>query len=506
MVAIHANGTIHALTLPVGEKRPRAVTGWLHDHIEKGFDLYFAINPLKRLLNKKATKDDVASVTFLFLDIDPPGVPRKPEFRKLPPERQRAVEAEIEIWRRGMLARIANGEMPSGLPAPSCIVDSGRGFWFFWKLVQPLAVDGKDGALTRAAEAYGVAIEKLFESWGAADSCRNVDRIARLPETPNTLSRKWSRALLHEPNAAYSLDAFPQPLAASPPLPPVTPAVGTEATGEEPPEEWVSLIRDGLDADGKPVEDRSKSFFQMICQLRERGWSAARITGLVGRYPNGIGAKYAGRLSEEVRRCFDKARGPIGLDKRDLTLDDFFAFVPRRNYIFAASGEPWPREAVDLRCEPISIGKNEKGEDEFLPASVWLDRHKTVEQMTWAPGKPQVVAHRLVSQGGWRKRQGCHVFNLYLPPRRQPGDPRKASPWLRHVVKVYGKEQARHIIAFLAHRIQRPQEKINHGLVLAGPQGIGKDTIARTREIRRRPLEFRGRVPATTARAGSTAS
>ena len=34
-----------------------------------------------------------------------------------------------------------------------------------------------------------------------------------------------------------------------------------------------------------------------------------------------------------------------------------------------------------------------------------------------------------------------------------------------------------HIIYFLAHRVQRPEEKINHALVLGGKQGIGKDTL-----------------------------
>lgn len=34
-----------------------------------------------------------------------------------------------------------------------------------------------------------------------------------------------------------------------------------------------------------------------------------------------------------------------------------------------------------------------------------------------------------------------------------------------------------HVIAWLAHRVQCPQEKINHALVLGGAQGIGKDTI-----------------------------
>src|SRR5262249_32973495 len=38
-------------------------------------------------------------------------------------------------------------------------------------------------------------------------------------------------------------------------------------------------------------------------------------------------------------------------------------------------------------------------------------------------------------------------------------------------------DEAHHIIKWLAHRVQRPQEKINHALVLGGTQGIGKDTL-----------------------------
>ena len=38
-------------------------------------------------------------------------------------------------------------------------------------------------------------------------------------------------------------------------------------------------------------------------------------------------------------------------------------------------------------------------------------------------------------------------------------------------------DDAEHIISWLAHRVQRPDEKINHALVLGGSQGIGKDTL-----------------------------
>ena len=38
-------------------------------------------------------------------------------------------------------------------------------------------------------------------------------------------------------------------------------------------------------------------------------------------------------------------------------------------------------------------------------------------------------------------------------------------------------EAEEHIKLWLAHRVQKPGEKINHALVFGGEQGIGKDTI-----------------------------
>jgi len=57
-----------------------------------------------------------------------------------------------------------------------------------------------------------------------------------------------------------------------------------------------------------------------------------------------------------------------------------------------------------------------------------------------------------------------------------PGDASQAGPWIDHIAKVYG-DYAEHIQRYLAHRVQKPQEKINHALVLGGSQGIGKDTL-----------------------------
>src|SRR5262249_40921805 len=120
---------------------------------------------------------------------------------------------------------------------------------------------------------------------------------------------------------------------------------------------------------------------------------------------------------------------------------------------------------------------DKNGEQIKLPASVWLDQRRPVEQLTWAPGQPKLIKGRLLIEGGWVTRSDVAGFNLYLPPTITLGDAKKAKPWLRHVIKVYGKADARHIIYWLAHRVQHPADKINHALLLGGPPGIGKDTL-----------------------------
>jgi hypothetical protein len=158
-------------------------------------------------------------------------------------------------------------------------------------------------------------------------------------------------------------------------------------------------------------------------------------------------------------------------DGSGINADDFYAYMPTHGYIFAPSREMWPAASVNARIRPIADGEKE------IAASTWLDRHRHVEQMTWSPGEPLIIRDRLIaSGGGWAERQGVACFNLYRGPEIVSGDAAKAGPWLDHVRKVYP-DDADHIVAWLAHRVQRPNEKINHALMLGGGQGIGKDTL-----------------------------
>jgi hypothetical protein len=182
----------------------------------------------------------------------------------------------------------------------------------------------------------------------------------------------------------------------------------------------------------------------------------------------------------ELHRIYERAGG----DKPAVRLEDFVAYMQSHDYVFMPAGDFWPASRVNARLPPVKlfdkssrpIIDEKSGEQVEVPPSAWLATHAPVEQMTWSPGLPQLVRHRLIAGGGWVDRENVTVLNLYRPPRVQIGDATKAALWIAHVRKIYP-DEADHIIAYLAHRVQRPHEKVNHGLVLGGLQGTGKDTL-----------------------------
>jgi hypothetical protein len=137
------------------------------------------------------------------------------------------------------------------------------------------------------------------------------------------------------------------------------------------------------------------------------------------------------RARERVRsERATKSNGNGHAQPRDLpthvSFDDFYAYMPMHLFIFVPTGELWPARSVNARVPPVA---DDAGE---ISASSWLDRHKPVEQMTWAPGQPMIIRDRLLVDGGLIEKAGVSCFNLYKPPTIKSGDPAQAAPWLDH--------------------------------------------------------------------------
>jgi len=170
-------------------------------------------------------------------------------------------------------------------------------------------------------------------------------------------------------------------------------------------------------------------------------------------------------------------------DGAGVTIEDFRAYMPAHAYIFIPCRDIWPASSVNSRLEPMPVvdangmPKRKGSKAVTISASAWLDQKRPVEQMTWCPGLPMLIEHRLVVDGGWIDREGVTCFNLYRPPRIKLGNAANVGPWLAHARLLFESDDVDHIVRWLAQRGQNPGEKINHALVMGGAQGIGKDTL-----------------------------
>ncbi len=188
---------------------------------------------------------------------------------------------------------------------------------------------------------------------------------------------------------------------------------------------------------------------------------ALRLEGYGSERPAGTtftvhGAKSDGDAGEDPA---------VGLD-----LTDFAAYLPDGKYIYRPTGKIWDVSGINRAFPPIGSGKD------AIKQSTTIDHQCPVHDLTWMPGRPQIIEGVFLDQGGWIEKPGARVYNSYRPPHSTDGCPAKAGRWIDHVRAVYP-DGANHIVTWLAHRVQRPGEKVNHALVLGGAQGIGKDTI-----------------------------
>lgn len=107
-----------------------------------------------------------------------------------------------------------------------------------------------------------------------------------------------------------------------------------------------------------------------------------------------------------------------------------------------------------------------------------IDTGLTVEGSTWWPGKPKFIKNMVVNERGAMPLDGAVCYNSYIAPNnRNLKTTKTPQKWINHVKKLYPQEREhQHFFDFCAHMVQKPHQKVNHGLVLAGAQGIGKDT------------------------------
>jgi RepB DNA-primase from phage plasmid len=194
----------------------------------------------------------------------------------------------------------------------SIIVETSPGNAHFWFCLAR-AVNAADG------KAIG---ERMRKSTGADQDTGVVTqcyRVAGTPNFPSASKRKRGRVLVEptkiieqsEASLEDALAAFAE-VDIDVDIDNVADRDKTSggANGDESelPADLLQLIQNGVAAG----EDRSAAFHSVVAQLKRRHWSAEAIVDLLEKYPNGIAAKYSGRLREEVERSYGKHAGNGG--------------------------------------------------------------------------------------------------------------------------------------------------------------------------------------------------
>src|SRR5262245_3762307 len=242
-------------TITISARTTTEINAFVREHNGK-LNLYYAVNPLRNLMWKKAAKADVAAIEYLLADLDP------------------AIGETSEAAKARYLGQL-NGSFE---PKPTAIIDSGNGIQCLWRLTNPIVLPEEEAVRKAIIEDVEARVKALMARLGAKPGTQNIDRILRLPGTtnlPNAKKRKEGRVecptkLLAFNGASYPLDAFPQPEQNKP----GSPEDGGQHERQRDDEAY-DKGEDKLDhtirTGGKGFETRSHAVWYVICEMLRHG-------------------------------------------------------------------------------------------------------------------------------------------------------------------------------------------------------------------------------------------
>ena len=156
----------------------------------------------------------------------------------------------------------------------------------------------------------------------------------------------------------------------------------------------------------------------------------------------------------------------------EVPVGNFVFYGPGNNYVYRPTCSFWIAPAVDAACSPV----NENGK--IIKASEWLKANHLVTSMTSTPASEEDVLKGVDCRNGELLNiAGAATYNTYRRPTIELGDHHCADIFVAHCRMVFNKPgDCDQFLDYMAHRVQRPWEKPRFALLLAGDQGVGKDT------------------------------
>ena len=293
------------------------VTQIINGHAVRGVLQVSSLHPAsKKLVPSRFRIDDIDTIITAAVGAANAGSNVYLEARLVRPDLQGAARGGLDdtVLSFGL---VVDGDNDKGRPGaikvrPSLVVETSPENFHYWYLFdRPVPA--------KQARLIGDAIRAAT---GADADTGVITQPYRLAGTPNFPSKeKQARGRVTvEPTRIVEWSGRvwdPDELLAAHAQPAVAPTpnsalAGPAATcGDEStlPDELLKAIRDGGVSRGNGASnDRSRSglFHYVVGELKKRKWTPETIADLLAKYPNGIAAKYVGRIPGEVARSYTR--------------------------------------------------------------------------------------------------------------------------------------------------------------------------------------------------------
>lgn len=462
--------------------RPEMVTQWLENWNGK-WNLYFHVNSVMDGVSKKAERTDVKSLDWLHVDVDP----------------REGYDIEEEQTRALGLLR----KPPGNIPPPTVIVFSGGGYQGFWKLKEPLVING-DLEKAEGAKLFNLALERAFK----ADNCHNIDRIMRLPGTinvPNKTKLKKGREralaeLLEFNDNDYGWEHFERAeqkkkneLGGSgnglgiDDIAPAGPQDIEELKSKYPNvpvKAWVIMVL-GYDPDDGPKPDsRSENVFYFCCEMVRNDVPDDVIFSILTDPAYDISESMLDKDKPETYalRQLNRAKEDA-VDPHLRALNDEYALIEDLDGKCRIVHEVYDpttdrtRVAVQQRDDFTLFYGNRTVSVEIVtpkgdiaitqkPLGEWWLKHaqrRSYKTLEFAPNKNDPTVYNL-----WQG-YGC---------ASTPGD---CEPFLTHVkdnICAGNEEHYTYLVGWMARTVQQPEKNGQVAIVLKGDRGAGKSVFA----------------------------
>lgn len=463
---------------------------WVESCAKIPANIYFSVGEPMGRATKKLERSDIKAVRWLHVDVDP------------------RVGEDVADEQSRILALLR--DPPGGLPKPTCIVYSGGGYQAYWRLSEPLSVEG-DLSVAEDLKLYNLQIERTL----GADNCHDVSRIMRVPGTinhPDAKKLKKGRVAAladvverHDDRVYPIKDFVKAPLVQQGLAAGLTSGAGV---GVAPKIKAPSNIKrlSNVDELGPKVSDRvkvyivqgcnpddpdkfpsrSETLFWVVCELIRAGVDEEVIYSVITdpefRISESVrekGSSMERYALRQIERAGEEAIDPVlrEFNDRHAVIENFGGkcvvieevLDERLNRLrLTKQGFDHFRNRYMNRTINLGDKKDKKGNvigQIEMPAGEWWLRHEQRRQysrIVFVPGKDVEGAYNL-----WRGF-GCEA---------KPGD---CSLFLNHVRDIAcggNEEYYRYFLAWMANCVQNPGEQGHSAIVMRGRQGCGKSII-----------------------------